>query len=96
MWSLNVVSGWWIYCLPHNEVSLLLLLLCFLAVSSLLSVQFRNLFFILVLQFFLDFSILIRERLIFVCFQHLAMQMFPRASEELFQESLDRGWVMDQ
>ena len=23
MWSLGVVSGWWIYCLPHNEVSLL-------------------------------------------------------------------------
>ena len=25
MWSLGMVSGWWIYSLPHNEVSLLLL-----------------------------------------------------------------------
>ena len=27
MWSLGVVSGWWIYCLPHNKVFLLLLCL---------------------------------------------------------------------
>ena len=30
-----MVSGWWICCLPHNEVSLLLLSLCFLVASSL-------------------------------------------------------------
>ena len=25
----DVVTGWWIYSLPHNEVSILLLRLCF-------------------------------------------------------------------
>ena len=37
MWS---VSGGYTYCSPHNEVSLLLLCLCALGASYLLSVQF--------------------------------------------------------
>ena len=36
----GVVSVWWIHFLPHDEVLLLLLCLCILASSSLLSVQF--------------------------------------------------------
>ena len=31
VWSVGVVSGWCIYCLSHNEISILLLCLCFLA-----------------------------------------------------------------
>ena len=40
MWSLVVINGWWIYLLPHTEVSLLLLSFHFLSASFLLYVQF--------------------------------------------------------
>ena len=76
MGSLGVVTGWWIYCLPHNEVSLLLLYLCVLAISSQLSVQFKKqLVFILVFVTFLNFSNLIRKRIILGRFQHLAIAL---------------------
>ena len=58
----DVVTGWWIYFLPH-EVSLLIFCL-FLAASSVLPFQFCKLFFILVFVTFLDFSNLIKERII--------------------------------
>ena len=38
-WLLGVVSGWWLYFLPHNEATFLLSLYL-LAASSILSVQF--------------------------------------------------------
>ena len=108
--SLDVVSGWWLYCLPHNEGSLLLLCLCFLAAPSLLSVQFLcklfsyflcnfcTLFFILVFIPFLDFSNLIRERIILECFQHLTIH--PRCSpgpvRRYFRNTMNNGPVVHQ
>ena len=65
MWSLGVVTGWWIFYLPHNEVSLLLLCLSFFAPSSLFYVSiFVNCFSFLFLLLFFSFSTLLRERII--------------------------------
>ena len=61
MWSLGVVSRWWM----HLNRAYLLFLYLFLAASSLLFIQFCIIYlcFILVFVTFLHFSNLIRERI---------------------------------
>ena len=70
--------------------TLLLLCLCFLAVSSLLSFNFCIYFFILVfVAFFRSLKSHKGKNNIRVLSTFLAIQIFPQASEEVFQKRLD-------